>query len=134
MWLLRVGGEFPDKLNCGEYPLLIVSARVADDWERHKINDFYRFPVRVKEVVDTEAKLFDTPDYCRIEVKGSCKVDLEGSGLVIRRKCRACRGGIYFELTTRRTIASTRRVSKARGCFATPYYRESSFVPPQLRS
>ena len=110
------GRQFPDVLYCGAYPFLIVSARVAGDWERSKINDFTRFPVRVKDLTDAQVKLSDAPEYFRIEVSGSCEVDLRRSGLALRKRCRSCGCGRIDRLAEKGYVVKARSL-KGSGLF-----------------
>ena len=110
------GRQFPDLLYCGAYPFLIVSARVVDDWERSNINDFSRFTVRVKDLTDAQVKLSDAPEYFRIEVSGSCEVDLRRSGLALRKRCRSCGCGRIDRLAEKGYVVKARSL-KGSGLF-----------------
>ena len=84
------GSAYPDLLGCGAYPLLIVSEGVLSSWQRHGIGPLLSYPVQVVEAVDTKLSPSSAPDYFRVEVGGSIKVDIQGTGGTIKNLCYRC--------------------------------------------
>ncbi len=87
---IEEGREYPDLLLCGAYPLLIVSARVLSAWRMHGFGPLVSYPVRVVEALDTALSPNKAPDYFRVEVFGSIKVDVPASGGAIKNICPRC--------------------------------------------
>lgn len=88
--IIERGSLYPDCLGCGSYPFFIVSKRVVDLWHGHGIKCFDTFPVKVADVKSKKLQTATPPDYFRIEVTGSCRVSLEGSGLKVIRQVPKC--------------------------------------------
>lgn len=45
--LIEGNGKFPDILNCGEYPFLIVSNKVVDLWEESSVSGYIPHEIKI---------------------------------------------------------------------------------------
>lgn len=95
------GWRFPDILQCGAYPFLIVSERVVSVWVAVGIDCFKAFKVRVKAVDAEKPVISAPPTYFRIEVTGTCLVNQEASGITVTSKCRKCGLGMIKHVSDR---------------------------------
>jgi hypothetical protein len=77
-------------LGCGEYPFLIVSDAVINDWQEANITSFHTYPVGIAEVQARKLRDVIPPRYFRVEIDGRCQIDLERSGAHITRQCQVC--------------------------------------------
>lgn len=84
------GVKYPDVLGCGAYPFLIVSESVIDDWEKAGITSFEKYAVGIAEVRSDHLLDLPLPQYFRIEIEGRCRIDLEMSGLTVKKFCSEC--------------------------------------------
>ncbi len=90
---LEGGSKYPDILQCGAYPFLIVSERVVTDWREAGITCFDAYKVCVASVKPKKARLAAPPLYFRIELTGTCVVEPKASGMKISRRCSKCGTG-----------------------------------------
>jgi hypothetical protein len=84
------GFKYPDILGCGEYPLLIVSERVINSWEKASVDCFERFNVGIRLIKSRKLRGATQPKYYRVEPSGICKVDLAASGVRVTAVCPVC--------------------------------------------
>jgi hypothetical protein len=84
------GSAFPDFLGCGEYPLLIVSARVVRALRESEIECLHTARVAVAGSLDSRVVLAEAPEYYRLEITGECRVDFAESAMMIERVCPRC--------------------------------------------
>jgi hypothetical protein len=84
------GTDYPDILDCGAYPMLIVSGKVLSLWQRNDIGPFLQYPVKVSAVLDTRLRPENSPAYFHVKVAGSAKVDIPGSGGKVINLCFRC--------------------------------------------
>lgn len=96
---IEEGTAYPDILQCGAFPLLIVSERVFAAWADHGIGPITTSPVGVVAANETNLLPKDAPPYFRVEVVGHAKVDVPGSGGLITGFCPRC-GGFATKPTT----------------------------------
>lgn len=115
--------HFPDLLYCGAYPFLIVSEYVTVNWDHAEITNFSRFQVRVKDSTDGKAKPSDAPQYFRIEVTGSCEVNLRKSGLALRKQCVSCGRGRIDRVKESNYAIKTRNLQRSH------LFRDSTVLP-----
>lgn len=89
---LEGGSKYPDVLGCGAYPFLIVSEAVTLDWKNAGITQFEKFKVGVASIKSKSKRLLEVapPPYFRIEITGSCDIDLAASGLEVISLCQNC--------------------------------------------
>jgi hypothetical protein len=87
---LEGGVEFPDILGCGAFPYLIVSERVVNDWNSNGIDCFTIYEVGIHSIDSAELRKKKAPQYFRVEIKGTCKIDMEQSGLKVVSYCPRC--------------------------------------------
>jgi len=88
--ILQGGEAYPDILGCGAFPFLILSENAVQVLRDSGIMSFHTFHVGTR-VVKTRALLGkDPPAYHRIEIDGSCKIDIEASGAKIAKYCKKC--------------------------------------------
>jgi hypothetical protein len=87
---LEGGSEYPDALGCGAYPFLIISERVVDDWNQAGIDNYLTYPVRISSIDSADITNKLPPNYWRIEMNGTCSIDLLSSGLVNADYCAIC--------------------------------------------
>ncbi len=97
--IVEGGVKYPDVLGCGAYPFLIVSEVVVNDWFDAGITCFTKYNVGVAEVKSKKLVDVPKPNYYSIEIEGRCKIDLDASGLKIKRKCGVC-GNMTTKLLT----------------------------------
>lgn len=85
------GGEaYPDILGCGAFPFLILSENAVQVFNDYGITSFHTYHVGVR-IVKARALLGkDPPAYFRIEIDGSCKIDVKASGAKITKYCKKC--------------------------------------------
>lgn len=84
------GSQYPDVLGCGAYPFLIVSERVIKVWQGAGISSFHTFPVAITEVQSKKLRDVTPPRYFRIEIDGTCQIDLAASGAEVISFCPEC--------------------------------------------
>lgn len=84
------GSKYPDVLGCGEYPFLIVSEDIINDWIGAGITCFAKYCVGISESKGSKIQEIEPPQYYRIEIDGRCKINLKDSGLEIKRSCESC--------------------------------------------
>jgi hypothetical protein len=87
---LEGGHEFPDFLECGAYPLLVVSQRALSILEEAGITCFQKCAIDVAAIQDSPLRREDAPAYFRIETSGECMVDFQASGITISSICYRC--------------------------------------------
>lgn len=85
--VITKGSRYPDILGCGAYPFLIVSAQTVLVWQAHGIRGYDTYPVTLVEVKPKRLKTVIPLEYVRIEIRGSCMVDVEASGFVAGPLC-----------------------------------------------
>lgn len=90
--VLEKGSEFPDVLGCGAYPFLILSERVISTLVAERISAFHTIPIGISDIRSKSNTLMERipPKYYRIEIDGSCQIDLKASGLEVVRHCPEC--------------------------------------------
>lgn len=104
---LEKGSKYPDVLGCGAYPFLIVSGNVIEAWQEAGIYCFHTYDVRIVEIKSAKLKNLPLPQYYRVEIDGSCLIDLEASGAEVVKFCPEC----HYLVTTPRILKSFRMVS-----------------------
>lgn len=87
--VLEGGADYPDLLQCGAYPLLIVSDRVLEAWREAGIRSFQEYPVGI-DSVESVPQNPKPPRYYRVEITGTCMIDFSASGAAIKKHCRRC--------------------------------------------
>lgn len=87
---LEKGSKYPDILGCGTYPFLIVSRKVIEAWQEVGIRRFHTYDVRIAEIKSVKLRDLPPPQYCRVEIDGSCLIDFEASGARIVKSCSEC--------------------------------------------
>lgn len=87
---LEKGSKYPDILGCGAYPFLIVSEKVIRAWQEANVCCFHTYDVKIAKVKSTKLKDLPAPQYYRIEIDGSCQIDLEASGAKVVKFCPEC--------------------------------------------
>ncbi len=87
---LEQGSKFPDVLGCGAYPFLIISAKVTKAWQEAGICCFHTYAVKIAEIKSARLKDLTPPQYYRVEIDGSCLIDLEASGAKVVKFCPEC--------------------------------------------
>lgn len=93
------GTKYPDILLCGEYPLLIVSERVVDDWKKDRVKGFDYYRVEINKIFSKRLTAEEAPIYYHIVVNGRCELDLGKMDLNIKHKCKTC-GHVTFDKPT----------------------------------
>ncbi len=90
--VLEKGSEFPDVLGCGAFPFLILSERVISTLVAERISAFHTFNIGISEIRSKSKTLMEKspPKYYRVEIDGSCQIDLKVSGLEVVRYCPKC--------------------------------------------
>jgi hypothetical protein len=89
---LEGGTKYPDVLGCGAYPFLIVTENVVLDWKGAGVTSFEKFKVGIASIKSKSPRFYEQapPKYFRIEITGSCEIDLEASGLEVISFCQNC--------------------------------------------
>lgn len=93
--IVEGGSKYPDILQCGAYPFLIVSEAVVNDWEANGITSYKKYKVNVAGVNYSKLKEVIPPQYYHITVNGRCDIDLKKMGITITKHCEC--GKIEFE-------------------------------------
>lgn len=93
---LEGGWKFPDILQCGAYPFLIVSDRVVSVWRESGVDCFDAYEVQVRSVDSEKTVVGSPPSYFRVEITGTCTVDVKESNISITSKCRTCGRGMIM--------------------------------------
>lgn len=81
--ILEGGTKYPDVLGCGAYPFLIVTESVIKAWYEADITCFKTYDVGVAEVKSQKLRDVIPPRYFRVEIEGSCQIDLAASGIEV---------------------------------------------------
>lgn len=119
------GIRYPDVLGCGAYPFLIVSEAVVAAWHTAGITSFDIYPVTVIDVRSSALRSVAPPAYFRIEIKGTCQIDLEASAVKLVRICPEC-----HRLIERPTLAQERRYIMKPGSWdGSPIFRDAVVYP-----
>jgi hypothetical protein len=84
------GTKYPDILGCGAYPFLIVSEAVITAWHAANITCFHSYPVGIAEVKAKKLREVVPPLYFRVEIDGTCQIDLSASGVKLVSICPQC--------------------------------------------
>ncbi len=87
---LEKGNKYPDILGCGAYPFLIVSDKVIRAWQEADVCCFHTYEVNITEIKSAKLKDLPAPQYYRVEIDGSCRIDLEASGAKVVKLCPEC--------------------------------------------
>ncbi len=87
---LDKGSKYPDVLGCGAYPFLIVSDKVIQAWQEAGVCCFHTYDVKVEKIKSARLKDLPAPHYYRVEIEGSCRIDLEASGAKAVKFCPEC--------------------------------------------
>lgn len=92
---LEGGTKYPDILLCGQYPLLIVSEKVINDWGSEEFKGYKYFPIEIRNI-DSKA-LKDKPPlkYYSVEVTSNCELDFHSMDVNIVDTCNEC-GKVKF--------------------------------------
>lgn len=85
--VITKGSKYPDILGCGAFPYLIVSERTVLSWRAQGKGGFDIYPVTIVEVRPKRLQSEKPPEYFRVELRGSCSVDVEASGFVAGAVC-----------------------------------------------
>jgi hypothetical protein len=87
---LEKGSKYPDVLGCGAYPFLIVSGKVIEAWQEAGICCYHTYDVKIAEIKSAKLKDLTAPKYYRVEIDGSCLIDIEASGAKVVNFCPEC--------------------------------------------
>lgn len=87
---LEKGSKYPDVLGCGAYPFLIVSDKVIKAWQDAGVCCFHVYDVKVANIKFAKLQDLPAPQYNRVEIDGSCRIDLEASGAKVVKFCPEC--------------------------------------------
>lgn len=87
-------GKLPDIILCGHYPLIIVSEKVLDAWEKEYLTGYDSFIVKLinSEMVEISKEI----KYYNIIITGRADLDFEKMGIKIISKCSEC-GQVKFD-------------------------------------
>jgi len=88
--IVEGGSKYPDVLGCGAYPFLILSEAIINDWKEAGINAFATFPVNIAKVKSKKLLSVHPPRYFRVEITGTCKINLEASGYSLLPRSTRC--------------------------------------------
>ena len=94
--LIEGKGKLPDYLMCGHYPLMIVSDRVLNIWEKAGITGYTSFLV---ELVDYQMDKIRDVQYHNIIVTGKAELDFTKMGIKIKKVCSKC-GAVEYNKQT----------------------------------
>jgi hypothetical protein len=86
-------GKLPDYLQCGHYPLCIVSDRVIEVWDAAKITGYESSPVKLIDAQKEEIN--QGLQYHNITVTNTVELDFEKMGVEIVNTCDVCGGNDY---------------------------------------
>lgn len=117
------GTKYPDILGCGAYPFLILTDAVVTAWRQADIDCFQSYPVGIADIKSKKLRDVPPPRYWRIEIEGTCRIDLRASGVEVVKFCPEC-----HYLVTRPTMASGFQIVKGswNGC---PVFRDAELYP-----
>jgi hypothetical protein len=87
---LEGGAGFPDVLQCGAFPFLIMSERFLILLRAERITSFNEFRIGVRSIQESKLTVEKAPNYFRIEPSGQCMVDFAASGAKISSVCQHC--------------------------------------------
>ena len=88
LWINREM-EFPDVLLCGHYPLVIVSNRVIEAWQKNNVTGYIAHSIN--KLVDSNRCEINAPvRYFNIIITGRAELDLEKMGISIIKQCATC--------------------------------------------
>ena len=104
---LEMGSKYPDVLGCGAYPFLIVSDKVIKAWQEAGVCCFHTYDVKVAKIKSARLKDLPVPQYYRVDIDGSCRIDLEASGAKVVKFCSEC----LYRVTHPSVLKSFRMVS-----------------------
>ena len=85
--LIEGKGKLPDYLQCGHYPLTIVSDRVLQTWKDVSVSGYESFPIKI---IDNENKKRNHEQYHNIIITGRAELDFEKMGVKIVSICQEC--------------------------------------------
>lgn len=91
--LLDERGEcWPDVIGCGGEPLLIVSARVLQDWKDDGVGEFPYSAIHILDPLPERLAGTEPPEYFWIDGRKliGAKLDFQASGFVGVQFCSAC--------------------------------------------
>ncbi len=91
------GIKYPDILGCGEYPFLIVSENMINDWERFGITGYKKYKADIVEVKGKRIKDIEPPKYYHIDVIGRAEYDLNAMKCQISIICNNCKRIQYLD-------------------------------------
>jgi hypothetical protein len=69
---------------------LIVSDKVIKAWQEAGLCSFHTYDVKIAEIKSAKLRSLTMPQYHRVEIDGSCQIDLEASGAQVVKFCPAC--------------------------------------------
>lgn len=123
--IIESGSTYPDVLGCGAYPFLIVAERVVAAWRAAGVTSFHTFPVGVAAVTARRLRNVAPPGYVRIELDGSCQIDLLASGIAVARICPEC-----HRVLERPVLSHQRRFIMKPGSWdGSPLFRDALLYP-----
>lgn len=96
--VIESGSKYPDNLQCGAYPFLIVSEKVVSDWESNGVTGFEKLKVNIAKANSEKLKNIEPPQYYHILVKGKCELNLKEMGVTLVKTCKC--GKKNFEPVT----------------------------------
>ena len=105
--ILEGGNKYPDILGCGAFPFLIVSEKTIRGWNEAGVCCFHTHDVGIAEVKSSRLEKLVAPQYFRVEIDGSCQIDIEASGAKIVKFCPEC-----FHLVTRPTVLKNYHIAQ----------------------
>lgn len=97
--ILEGGSQYPDILQCGQYPLLIVSDRVIQNWKDSKFDGFEAIPISINQIVSESLEKIPVVQYYNIVVTGTCELDYEKMGIKLLEECSECGKATFSKKT-----------------------------------
>ena len=87
--------------------ILIVSDKVIKAWQEAGVCCFHTYDVKVAKIKSARLKDLPVPQYYRVDIDGSCRIDLEASGAKVVKFCSEC----LYRVTHPSVLKSFRMVS-----------------------
>jgi hypothetical protein len=120
---LEGGQAYPDLLGCGAFPFLILSEKAVRVFQENGITSFHTISVGVSKIKANALIGCDPPKYFRIEIDGSCKIDLKASGAKIIKYCKMC-----YHIETMPTVLKSHPLIPG-SWDQTPLFRDYNLYP-----
>ena len=82
--------KLSDHLMCGAYPLIVVSTKVIEAWEKYNVTGYKAFPV--KKLVNVKGnEMITDMKYFNVQVTGKeVELDFEEMGVYVKNQCPIC--------------------------------------------